>query len=62
MTKCPCCGEELKWHDYFGRYLGNDMWDKKGDIYQCQNEDCEGYQTYYHTYIGSDELEKGYPC
>ena len=68
--ECPTCKEELKVIDYFGftkhaeHYWEHPQsWiDKKGDIYQCQNEECEGYQEKFYTYENSDELHEGYPC
>lgn len=58
---CPSCGEELKWDDYYGIYLGNNQWDKKGDVYKCDNEECECYQESFHTDL-DDNLYVGYPC
>ena len=67
---CPICGNELKCIDYFGTtryaehyYTYPQSWiEKKGDIYQCQNEECDGFQNKYWSYIDSDELHEGYPC
>jgi hypothetical protein len=39
--ECPYCGAELEYDDYYGHYLGNNQWDKQGDIYKCPN--CEGF-------------------
>ena len=62
--ECPYCENELRWIDYFGFYLGNDKWDKKGDIYKCDNESCESeiFNYHFHTYINNDNLKEGYPC
>lgn len=62
--KCPYCESELEYHDYFGRYLGNDTWDKKGEIYKCENEECESqsFGGFFWTTMTSDRLNEGYPC
>lgn len=61
--ECPECQEELHCIDYFGRYLTRGNWDVRGDIYQCDNEECNGFQDYYHTYRNnSGNLQNGYPC
>jgi hypothetical protein len=62
--ECPYCGQELEYHDYFGRYLGKDRWDKKGEIYKCQNEECESmvFNYFFYTRLDSDNLQEGYPC
>lgn len=62
--ECPYCSKELEYHDYFGRYLGNDNWDKKGEIYKCSNEECESemFNYYFYTEINNENLRDGYPC
>ena len=36
---------------------------KKGDIYQCQNEECESQVFNGHFYDHCDgDLREGYPC
>lgn len=60
--ECPYCEKELHCHDYYG--LGNpfrDGFEKQGDIYKCDNEDCEMYQESFYT-DSRDELHEGYPC
>ena len=59
--ECPYCGKELRYKDYYGRYLGNDNWDKKGEIYQCDNEECEFFDEYFHT-DPRGYFKEGYPC
>jgi hypothetical protein len=60
---CPTCEQELLLIDYFGRIASHQDGHVEGDIYQCENEDCESYQEYYHTHRSTpDELHNGYPC
>ena len=66
--ECPYCGNKLHYHDYYGKNLRLDSFDKpksgfvkSGDIYRCDNEDCEMFDEYFYTYEGSD-LQEGYPC
>ena len=66
---CPVCGVELVNTDYFGKlmhspnYYDTHSWiEKKGEIYQCNNEECEVFQNNYWTHEKSDELHEGYPC
>ena len=62
---CPYCRTELEYHDYFGHYLGNDRWDKHGEIYKCPNEECESstFGNFFYTWDArSDDLLEGYPC
>lgn len=62
-VKCPYCGQELSYTDYYGHYLGNDTWIKKGDIYECSNQECESEHFNYNFYADLDgNLFKGYPC
>jgi hypothetical protein len=76
--ECPICNEELDCIDYFyqGRperftgtagcglhYPATKDYKVIGDIYKCNNEDCEGYQESYHTHRENpDDLHEGYPC
>lgn len=61
--ECPICNKELTCIDYFGRILNHQDGHVEGDIYQCQNEECEGYQEHYHTHRNNpDDLHEGYPC
>lgn len=66
--ECPCCGEELEHHDFYGRLALHQDGKKIGDIYHCpngRNEDgsCESEAfngTFYTDERG--ELHEGYPC
>ena len=76
--ECPYCGEELEHEDTFGNtdyclgiigYIGDGFYTKRypekyGDIYQCENEECEMYQEYFYTIDNenNNELHEGYPC
>jgi hypothetical protein len=59
--ECPYCGLELIFEDYYGRGLSEHAFEKLGDIYRCNNEDCESYREYFYT-DSNDELHEGYPC
>jgi hypothetical protein len=61
--ECPYCGAELNCIDYYGFYLGHDQWDKQGDIYECENEECESglFNYHFHTDLQGN-LHEGYPC
>lgn len=60
---CPYCNQELKCIDYYGFYLGNDKWNKQGDIFKCSNEECESEVFNYYFYTDKQEnLHEGYPC
>lgn len=66
--RCPYCGQELLWDEPFGKnlrldYFGNIKpgFEKIGDVYRCDNEQCE-YQGFFHTYWDNDILHEGYPC
>lgn len=69
MLECLCCGEELTWHDYYGKrkvaehyYSSPQSWiEKEGDIYKCENENCESYEGHFYT-DSQDNLYEGYPC
>lgn len=61
--ECPYCEEELNDHDYYGRGIpGRSDFQKVGDIYKCENEECEAYQQTFYTRGNNDELHEGYPC
>ena len=69
--ECPYCGEELRWIDYYGRTRSSEHYwiyphswiEKEGDIYQCQNEECESQVFNGHFYDHCDGgLREGYPC
>ena len=60
--KCPYCGEELEYHDYYGNGIpGRNDFKKIGDIFKCENEECEAYEEHFYT-DRNDELCEGYPC
>ena len=59
---CPYCGFELNYHDYYGRICSHQDGKIFGDIYTCENEECDHYQEHFYTRIGHDELCEGYPC
>lgn len=60
---CPYCEQELLYHDYFGRLCLHQDGKVLGDIYKCDNEDCEVYNESFYTYRDTpDELHEGYPC
>jgi hypothetical protein len=61
---CPYCGAELEYEDYFGKYLGDWCWDKKGEIYKCPNENCESsdFNYYFYSFDDRNDLYEGYPC
>ena len=60
---CPHCERELDYIDYYGHYLGNDRWNKVGDIFKCLNENCESeiFNHFFYT-DKKDNLHEGYPC
>jgi len=74
--ECPTCEQELNYHDYYfsGRQesrcgnSGNGLhypasdYKKLGDIYKCENEECESFEESFYTKLPSDELIEGYPC
>lgn len=71
LMECPYCGEELRWIDYYGHtrysehyWIYPHSWiEKEGDIYQCQNEECESQVFNGHFYDRCDsDLREGYPC
>jgi hypothetical protein len=57
---CPYCGEELAWHDYYGPRVDGRI-QKRGDIYKCENEECDAYEQHFYT-DQREELHDGYPC
>ena len=58
---CPNCEKELNLHDWYGTNMGFTRTPKKiGDIYKCDNEQCESYEQSFHTRNG--ELLEGFPC
>jgi len=61
---CPDCGEDLTYDDSYGYLAAHRSGEKIGDIYRCQNEECNEYGTFYHNRSarGDDELKEGHPC
>ena len=73
--ECPYCKEELFYHDYYftgrpasfhgttgnGLYYPEQDYKKLGDIFKCENEDCEAFDEHFYTDI-YDDLNEGYPC
>ena len=73
--ECPYCEQELHYNDYYytGRpenfygTAGNGIhypasnYKKLGDIYKCDNEECEMFDEHFYT-DERDELHEGYPC
>lgn len=58
--ECEHCEEELTWEDYYGMGIpGRENFEKIGDIYRCDNEDCDGHLYYTDR---SGDLHEGYPC
>lgn len=69
MLVCPLCGEELEYHDYYGRLCKHQDGKVLGQIYHCpkgrqEDNSCESenFNGTWHTREGSDELREGYPC
>jgi len=66
-VECSYCREELKYHDFYGANLHLDSFggvqhgfNKSGDIYKCDNEECDCFGGTFYTRNG--ELKEGYPC
>ena len=66
--ECPNCGQELNCTDFYGRNLrlnsfGNvrEGFVKKGDIFKCNNDECEACGESFYT-DSREELHEGYPC
>jgi hypothetical protein len=72
--ECPYCEQELHYHDTYGTgrheyYYGTaangihypSTWKKLGDIYKCENEECEAFEQHFYT-DERDNLHEGYPC
>ena len=61
--ECPYCKQELTYHDYFGRICSHQDGEIMGDIYKCENENCDAYQEHFYTYRDNEsEIHEGYPC
>ena len=60
--ECPYCEKEMLCWDYYGLGIpGKADFEKKGDIFKCDNEECECYQETFYT-DEHEELREGYPC
>jgi len=61
--ECPYCAQQLTHDDCFGRFAAHQDGKTCGDIYKCNNEECEAYQQPFYTYRhDGGELHEGYPC
>ena len=61
--ECPYCEKELNYDTYWGRTCTHQDGHIEGDIYQCENEDCEMYQESFHVHRSNpDDIHEGYPC
>jgi len=66
---CPYCNGELNCFDYYGKrkvaehyYTHPQSWiEKEGNIYKCDNEECEGYEQHFYSDV-NENLYEGYPC
>jgi len=73
---CPCCEQELLYVDYYyiGKpssfygtagngiyYPQTSNYKKLGDIFKCNNEECEAYENHFYT-DEQNNLYEGYPC
>lgn len=67
---CPVCECEMRYDDTYGSFTNMQRGihgfyfpegKQAGYIYQCNNEECEAFQEYYHTDKRGD-LHEGYPC
>ena len=61
---CPHCGQELEYHDYFGKYTGRGFSgiDRCGAIYKCANESCSAFDEHFWALDSDGVLHEGYPC
>lgn len=59
--RCPYCGMSLTWIDYYGVHTGTECRDKIGDIFECDNKECDAYHEYFYT-DKEGNLREGYPC
>ena len=64
MIECPYCGKELILYDWFGTQMFTSSLQKMGDIYKCENQECESgiFNYYFYTYDENYGLHEGYPC
>ena len=65
---CPGCTQELTYVDFYGTNLSLDSFgkvrpgfNKYGDIYKCENKNCDYFDEHFHTDKEGDLVE-GYPC
>ena len=61
-TSCPYCGHELLHWDTYGRLMAHQDGKKLGDIYRCDNEYCECFNSTFYTCGDSEEIQEGFPC
>lgn len=60
---CMYCDQELNCTDYYGiGNLNRQDFEKQGDIYQCDNEDCKENGNSFYTKVNDTTLYEGYPC
>lgn len=60
--ECPYCEMELTIWDYYGLGIpGREDFRKIGDIFKCQNEECEACDSTFYT-DEREELYEGFPC
>ncbi len=66
--ECLYCQQELTCEDFYGKNLRLDNlgkikegFIKTGDIYRCQNEECDYFDEHFYT-DSQGNLHEGYPC
>jgi hypothetical protein len=59
---CPCCNLPLVYNDVFGFLFPNQSGEIVGDIFRCENEKCDYYQEFFHSFYADLEIRNGYPC
>lgn len=60
---CIYCEEELNYWDTYGFGIpGRSDFKEIGDIFKCENEECECYQETFYTKNNDGELYEGFPC
>lgn len=61
--ECPYCEKELEHHDVFGFLAAHQSGKVNGDIYRCENVNCEAFNESFYAYRDRpDNLIEGYPC